>query len=101
MYAAQLFLYDFHRREKRPFGTTGAQARRPPRNRFAKLLDRQKRLLSRQGLLSRQVLLSGRPWRRNRRIPRRQRILRPLFAGPLYFSAALGPPALPRPVPSA
>src|SRR5882672_1135960 len=40
MHAAQLFLYDFHRREKRPLGTTGAQARRPRRHRLAKLVDR-------------------------------------------------------------
>src|SRR5882724_2438036 len=58
MYAAQFLLYDFHRREKRPFGTTGAQARRPRRNRFSKLLDRQQGLLSWQRLLSRQGLRS-------------------------------------------
>src|SRR5216683_5050481 len=50
MYAAQLLLYDFHRREKRPFRTPGAQARRPRRNRLAKLVDRQQRpLLRRRG----------------------------------------------------
>src|ERR1700686_563771 len=48
LYAAQLFLYDLHRREKRPFGTTGAQARRPRRDRFAKLADRQQGLLARR-----------------------------------------------------
>src|ERR1700692_4094179 len=52
MYGAQLLLYDFHRREKRPFGTPGAQARRPRRNPFAKLVDRQQALLSRQARLS-------------------------------------------------